>query len=259
MAYKYLAHIEYCLKHNYIPYVDMQFARTMYSGSGIKNPWGLFFDNPQYHGLLKYQWIISDPGKGKQVVSEAELFGCYWALGFDRYAEKGEFIRTHLEINPEILRQVDEYSAEYDTSNCIGLYLRGTDYVSLKPKGHYIQPDLKEVFPVVDSFLNEYKGKILLVTEDKSYCSQLQERYGERLIVALPTNMIENYEEKKALSYTIEKQDILQNAREYFIKILLLARCRYLIAGKTNGSLMALLFNGGEYEKIHLFDKGLYE
>ena len=49
---------------------------------------------------------------------------------------------------------------------CIGVYVRGTDYVKLKPPGEYVQPDVGQMIPVIEKFREKYNKKIFLVTED---------------------------------------------------------------------------------------------
>lgn len=212
----------------------------------------------EIRGVLQYQWIISTPGKGDEVKKIASLFGPYWSSAFDNFKEKAEWINQHVRVNSRIVNEIEELATQYDVENCIGLYLRGTDYISLRPSGHYVQPALEEIIPAIDQFIEKYDAPILLVTEDNSFIDGLIYRYGNRIRVAIPENVIKSYKSGAVLSKSIAKQNAIRNGQQYLEKILLLSRCRYLIAGKTNGSLMSLIWNGDRYEDCFLFDKGLY-
>lgn len=246
MLYKYLAHLEYCKKMNYIPYVDTSIFKTMYSTQKSKNIWNLFFNQqPIKHSIFSYQYIISDAGKGKEVIENAPLFGKMFVDNFNDFERKHDFFVDNVTINNMIMSEVDKFSKQYSVEDCLGLYLRGTDYVSLKPKGHFIQPYLEEIIPVVDNFINKYNPKkILLITEDKNYTDALQNIYKDKIIVPLPKNIITKYQQNKMLGNVIKNK--LETANDY------------LIGGKTNGSLMATVLNGNRYKSTYLFDKGVY-
>ena len=48
------------------------------------------------------------------------------------------------------------------------MFIRGTDYVALKPKGHYIQPTVEMLLSKVKEYIQEFQiDNIFLITEDK--------------------------------------------------------------------------------------------
>ncbi|MCD8157614.1 MAG: hypothetical protein LUD77_01615, partial [Clostridiales bacterium] len=60
------------------------------------------------------------------------------------------FLNENLNINSRIQDRIENLSQKLDILNCIGLYMRGTDYTSLKPKSHFIQPSKEEMASLVD-------------------------------------------------------------------------------------------------------------
>ena len=56
----------------------------------------------------------------------------------------------------------------------------------------------------------------------------------------------------------IDKQNAINVAQVYIIKIALLSKCKHLVGGKVNGTRMAMIMNNGKYETIHVFEKGYY-
>ena len=55
------------------------------------------------------------------------------------------------------------------------MFLRGTDYVSLRPKGHHVQPTVEQLCDKIDDFLKLHViKKIYVVTEDYEIYLQIQ-------------------------------------------------------------------------------------
>ena len=143
--------------------------------------------------------------------------------------------------------------------NDLGVYIRGTDYTNLKPKGHPIQPKLEMLENKIDDFIDKYSEikNIYLVTEDKTIFFKLKKKYKDMLIVSYEENMIE-YTKKEMLYLTLKDSNVLDQASKYLVKILVLSRCKYLITSITNGSVCAMAFNGDEYKDKYIFDLGIY-
>lgn len=258
ILFKSLGQIEYAIDKGYVPFVDMEHYANMYKQKGI-NAWECFFQQPivEYGGGYSKKRILSACWGN---LNSTDLF--YSASGdiqkkFSRYKEKGAFFEQHIKVQNSILSTVSEIENEKQTGDCIGVLLRGTDYTSLKPKAHPIQPNVEEAIVKIDEFKSKYGGKIFIVTEDANIKAALQEKYGDDLIV-LEDDYIANYQDGKMLSDCIDREQRIESGKKYLIKIILLSRCKYLIAGMTNGSLMALIMNKGQYEDSYVFDKGVY-
>lgn len=130
----------------------------------------------------------------------------------------------------------------------------------MRPKGHPVQPNVDEVCDCIRKYLNLYNRKVFLVTEDAEIKRKIMEEFPNKIVLIENDIVFNDYNKKDMLSNSIKKNDLnkIEVAKTYLIKILLLSKCRYLIASKTNGSLMALIMNGGKYEDSYLFEKGYY-
>lgn len=253
MLYKACGHVEYALRKGYVPVVDIEHFRTVYKAC----TWSDFFElRIQDKDVEDCSYIISSAGAPKD---SPPLFGRYWAYAFDDFAKKGVWFWQHFSINKDIMQVVEKEAAQLNIERCIGLLLRGTDYLSLKPEGHPKQPDLEDIYSVIDDYLTETQADIFLVTEDLNIRNHIAERYGKRIKTVPDDIYVQDYKEGHMLADTISKNSAYQNAVVYEKKIVLLSMCRYLIASKTNGSLMALIMNAGKYEKTYIFDRGMYE
>lgn len=256
ILYKACEHLEYVEMQGYTPYIDMKHFRTIYQCDG--NSWDCFFEQPAEQKLLdrkKKKYILawtSRPPKTK-------WYEVYWAEAFCNYKEKNRIFRDYIRIKPDILDRVDEIGRQLHIEECIGLLVRGTDYAALKPKGHPIQPQLVDVMNKLDEFIAKYQSKCFLVTEDKEIRSKILEKYGD-WIVTIPDDItMDNYQKGKMLGESIKKDNSIVIGQRYLEKIVLLSRCKYLIASRTNGSLMALIMNNETYEDCWVFDYGMYE
>ena len=257
MLYKAIGQVEFAERNGWGCYIDTEHFDNMYRVKG-KNSWESFFSQPKINKLSgkdKKNYIISDPG-GK--VLDGMICGEYWAYSFEKYKEKGELFNRYFDINAEIAQAVDNYVQNLGIDKCVGVYCRGTDYTALKPKSHPVQPTVQEVTEVVQQFIDREDSKIFLVTEDAKIKQHLTEKFGDRVLTIEEDLVFDSYENGKMLADVIDENNKINAAKIYLIKILCLARCKRLVASKTNGSLMAMIFNGEKYEECYLFEKGLY-
>lgn len=256
ILYKACEQLEYVEMQGYIPYIDMKHFPTIYKCDG--NAWECFFEQPAEKELLNK--------KGKKVIlawtsrpPKTKWYEVYWAEAFCNYKEKNRIFSDYIRIKPEIQKKIDEIGKQLHIENCIGLLVRGTDYAALKPEGHPIQPELSDVMNKLDEFIEKYHAKCFLVTEDKEIRSKMLTRYGEQIVTIPDDITMDNYQEGKMLGDSIEKNRSIVIGERYLEKIVLLSRCRYLIASRTNGSLMALIMNNEAYEDCWVFDYGMYQ
>lgn len=58
--------------------------------------------------------------------------------------------RKYIKIKPEIKNLGDQLYLNLNNNRTIGVLCRGADYVSQKPKGHPVQPDVDDVIKKVE-------------------------------------------------------------------------------------------------------------
>ena len=168
-------------------------------------------------------------------------------------------LRENLEFSEDVLRLVDQEAKRLQIEKCIGVYIRGTDYVKLKPSGEYVQPSVDQVECKVREFENKYDAPIFLVTEDGDIFDKLKGEFGEIIKIVSFDTFIRNYKGKDVLS----KSDVLEKdkklrGQKYLAKIILLSKCRYLVTSITQGSKFSYILNDGKYVDEYTFDLGLY-
>ena len=185
---------------------------------------------------------------------------CNW-INTDFNKEKKELFDKYFDFTPEVKRAVEDARKEIHPENCLGLYLRGTDYISTKPLGHPIQPSVEDVKQYIDLFLRE-EGleQIYLVTEDYNIYNQVKRIYGKKVITIKEDYYVENYKSGETVLKSLRRSgDLEEKNLLYLVKIILLSQCHSFVGGRTNGSSVANAFNGGKYKRKFVYNKGLYE
>lgn len=178
--------------------------------------------------------------------------------------------RDFLRLNPETENYVEaEYRELFPKGiPVLGVLCRGTDYTGTKPKNHPIQPETEEVIEKVKETLDtdwekENEFRIYLACDERRVEEKFREAFPGKILVNKRVYYDEFYrpgEEVKVIGdiHLNRERDDYRRGLEYLSSLILLSRCRSLIAGNCGGSNAAIYWNGGKYEMWYLFDKGFY-
>lgn len=260
LVYRQLIYIQHAEQKKYIPYVDWKNFKTQYY-DGEHNAWNDFFEQPsaiteqevyESKSVILSGWTFFDVNKDG--VFEASVF-----KNEKLKQESSQIFQKYLKFNQEVLQKVEEEAKKIAVEECIGVYLRGTDYVKLQPSGEYVQPTAKQMMEQVKVFLKKYDAPIFLVTEDGSIADQIKEAFPDRVRTVSFDSYVRGYDGKDVLSKSnVLNSDKKKRGQDYLTKMILLAKCRYLITSITQGSKFSYLLNNGKYEDEYVFDLGLY-
>lgn len=197
-----LRKLEYADRKGLVPFVDFYNYKTQYY-DGETNSWENFFKQVS-------ELTLQDVYKSKNVIlsgatpffkEDVSLFK--ETIFFDNVLAKkcNSIISKYISLSEEAEKVLLNELKSIDIGDCLGVYLRGTDYVKLKPSGEYRQPDINEVIVKIDEFIQKHEiNKIFLVTEDYSYYDILKKRYGNNLIIVSYDSFIKDYDGKDYLS-----------------------------------------------------------
>ena len=254
---KQILYIAYAKKKGYCPYIDWKTYKTQYY-DGKNNAWEYFFKQPSNlteNEVYKSKKVYLSGWSFKTVNPE----GLFEADVFTdkRIREKSsKMLCEHIHFSDEVLSIVNKEATSLNISECIGVYIRGTDYVKLKPSGEYVQPSVDQMKCKIHEFENKYNAPIFLVTEDGD---NLKKEFGDIIRIVSFDTFIRNYEGKDVLS----KSDVLEKdkklrGQKYLAKMILLAKCKYFVGSMTQGSKFSYILNNGNYSDEYIFDLGLY-
>lgn len=257
---KQILYMAYAKKKGYCPYIDWKNYKTQYY-DGKNNAWEYFFKQPSNlteNEVYKSKKVYLSGWSFKTVNPE----GLFEADVFTdkRIREKSsEMLCEHIRFSDEVLSIVNKEATGLNISECIGVYIRGTDYVKLKPSGEYVQPSVDQMKCKIHEFENKYNAPIFLVTEDGDIFDNLKKEFGDIIRIVSFDTFIRNYEGKDVLS----KSDVLEKdkklrGQKYLAKMILLAKCKYFVGSMTQGSKFSYILNNGNYSDEYIFDLGLY-
>lgn len=260
LLYKQILYIDFAKKRGYIPFVDWKNHKTQYY-DGKNNAWNFFFKQPSKltESEIYQSKNVYLSGWTFKTINPDNLFESNVFHSTALRNMSGKMFRENLEFSEDVLSIVDQEAKELQIEKCIGVYIRGTDYVKLKLSGEYVQPSVDQMKRKIREFENKYDAPIFLVTEDGEIFDELKNEFGDLIKIASFDTFIRNYEGKDVLSKSgvLEKNKKLRG-QKYLVKMILLSKCRYLITSITQGSKFSYILNDGKYVDEYVFDLGLY-
>lgn len=253
------------IKNGIIPIIDLTSTPNIFNKfnktSLKKNPWEIYFNQPYGFSLNEVK------SKSKNIVPiecrhfyhrdfdqiyTNSFFRKFWSnLSQKYYPVKNEIIMKAEHIKSKLF----QYS-----NNILGVLMRGTDFISAKPKNHYIPPTCEIVFK--DIINMDQKNKydyIFIATEDNNIRKKFINRFK---------NKIKYYTYRKEIKYDYKKKHLLASnpnvnsnfefLKIYLINIIILSKCLDLLSAKTNGAIAIFLFSKGfRFSKV--YDLGSYK
>ena len=146
-----------------------------------------------------------------------------------------------------------------NSNNILGVLIRGTDYISINPKGHPKAPKAEMVIQDIIIMDKKYKYDwIFIATEDNIIRNKFIKEFGDKLKYLLPKENIQyNYANKTYLAFNQGIKGNLESLKIYLKNIIILSKCIDIIKSRTNGSVgLFILTEGFRYKKVYYL--GLY-
>lgn len=253
------------IQDGHIPYVDFQNYKCQYNVNykvnNTFNAWEYYFTQPTL--ALEHDITTMDALYQKKNLI---LSGWEYKNGKINYKngvedEKLNFkIDTGIRVNDYVMGLAEQkYEELFEGKKTLGIFVRGTDYVALRPYGHPIQPDTKMLAEKIDEYLLRYPNieKIFVVTEDYAIYTELEKKYGTKVFCS-DDKFVKDYD-GKAWIYKYFDDNPYERGLNYLVRIILLSKCNYLIAGMANGIEFIENELTSNYEDKFIFDLGLYD
>lgn len=255
-----LSHVMYAVERGWIPVVDLKNYNSQYRQDG-KNSWELFFEQPCGYSL-------EDISKSKHVIKS--YYGMYPYNKYDFYVDILDFpnkvkpiadaYKKYIRPSLDVLKSMsDECKMLEIDDKTLGVLCRGTDYTSRKPHNHPCQPEPQNVIEDAKDFLkqNNY-SKVFVATEDQSVLDMFKSAFGDRLRY-VSQSRIKLAENQQFLSEVkIDLSTKLKMAKDYYTALYVLSRCPSILAGRTAGTLGAVLMSEG-FINSKFYNLGYYK
>ena len=252
--------VSWAKKKNYIPFVDFSDSTCQYyvgrEINGTYNAWEYFFKQPSdvrkedlvsKRNVLKSGWFVFDKYQCRREKDEVQN-------GSEGRIKKD----TNIAIQDYILKKAYELKNKIlKDKNVLGVFIRGTDYVKLRPKGHSVQPTIDQICEKVDEMISKSEiDQIYLVTEDYDYYLKIKEKYGSMVVVA-DDRFVKNYDKKEYISDVLV-DDPYERGLSYLIRLIILSECDYMVSSIASGSIFVKNIRKRTAKEEYWFDLGTY-
>lgn len=268
--YSMIPYISYAKKQGYIPIIDWQHCSSKLFKDGREykdNIWEYFFKQPAGVSLNdlndKSQIIVADAEDIKDLVIEEPHISANIKKYKEIFIERFKSFDL-IDLNDEIKNYLDEmlHKSFNGETEVLEIIARGTDYTTLRPHLHKVQPDIQTVIKEAKELYKKYSyKKIWISTEDEDIYKIFQKEFGDKLI----KNFQYKYHSQKNLPIAdyshINRENHFYNlSKEYLASIYILSKCKYIIGGFCGGIFGAFyLSKGFENQKyVQLWNIGTY-
>lgn len=248
------------LEKGYIPIIDLSSFENIFNGYQLNisrgNPWEIFFYQPFNYNLIdvkkkgkKIRYFDCDPTYMPSVdIFNNSIIWNYW----------NNFEKKYMPIKLEIIIESNYIFKQLfkGSENILGILMRGTDYIAIKPSKHPIPPEpelvIKDINLIVKNRTYEW---YFLTTEDDKIREIFKNEFGEKLkFLVYDKKLNYNYTSKNYLGFNDIIKGNMNFMKIYLINIIILSRCIDILCAQTSGSLAAFILNDRyryRYSKVY--------
>lgn len=147
-----------------------------------------------------------------------------------------------------------------DEKNILGVLIRGTDYLALKPKNHPIPPGPQTLIKDIKKIDNDNNyNYIFLATEDDIIREKIiKEFYSKIKFYKYKKSINYNYKNKISLGKNSIIQGNLEYIKIYLINMIILSKCIDIISCRTSGTAGVFVITNG-FRNIKIYFLGNYK
>jgi len=266
-VYHVLQGIIYASEENMIPVVDMKNYSTEYSVfrkfNGTNDAWRYFFEPISDIELGEaYKSKDVTMSRGDRILCKEDFGGRN--LDFANNTESVKSLKhvyhKHIKLNNMMKDYMNYIAQEYEIENegTLGIFLRGTDYITHPAAGHAKQPKINDVIRDVDEYLNTNAiSRIFLSTDDSKFRSIFHDRYHDQMY---PNIRIDN-----SSSFSVQTREFfkipnfaLARSISYLSEVYFLSQFDFNIASLSNGSAILQLINEKKFKKNIIYNLGYH-
>ena len=232
---------------------------------GKENPWEYYFCQP--FGISLEQAYSGENvllSTGSELSPFPDLSMNFFEKNDVSLTEWRMFVKLGLlKLKPELEKEINDlYKTLFSSEDrVLGVHLRGTDYMTMRPFNHPIQPSPEYAAAhVVDKLKKWNCNKIFLATEDINIARGFKNYFGD---VCIMTNReyvnYYGYNQKIPIGLLNmqRENDYFLKGKEYVTEMVLLSKCNSFITGRTSGS-MGVMTLAENFENVMAFNLGRY-
>lgn len=260
----YLGCINKYLLEGFIPIVDLQSFDNIFNGfnftSSKNNPWEYFFKQPYGYTLntvkvkaknIYYFECKDDIIRPNVKILFNKVINDFWH----------NIAHIYVPLKLDILLEANKIIKQLfnNTNNILGILVRGTDYISLKPKDHPIQPSPRMVIRDIKEIDKKNKYEWFFIsTEDDSIREIFINEFKQKLKF-LKYNKKLNYSKKHFLGYNENIKGNMKFTKIYILNMIILSKCIDIICSQTSGAIGLFILRNKKFRNIKIYNLGLYK
>ena len=254
----HLGCLKKCLSMGYIPIIDLKSFPNAYNNgnTSIINPWENFFYQPYNYTLEEVKLYAKNITFFECIpeVFRPEEKKLYYNKNLINFWHNLE--QKYMPLKREIIKEsIDIMKALFGNStNVLGVKMRGTDYISVRPRGHSIQPQIESVISDVKMMDQKYKYDfIFFATEDEMQKKKFVPEFGNKLKLLNPNVTINyDYNNPNMINLNEKIYGNIEYIKNYVLNIIILSKCLDIITTRCNGAAaIFILTNGFRHTKIY--------
>ena len=246
-----LTHIAFAKDHGWIPVVDMQNYRTLYSENhpvnGSSNDWNHYFLQPidTHTAYASGRFILSDGWNRKSDYHPIRETDDLLELIPDRAAKLRVATADYTRIRPEILTEFETWERDnLSGKRVLGVHWRGTDKI-IPPPGHRPTPPLAMLLDAIRATSDRlHPDLIFLASDETGIRERLEEELSIPVIAANAFRLAAG--DRRGLHLAPVRRARLNHRYLLGLEVLrdawLLSRCDGLVHGHSNVINATLLF-----------------
>lgn len=263
---EFLRTCDYASRNNYIPFIDMQYSLSLYmdgNGFGNVNVWENFFSQVLCVGNKSIPEIYKEcnvviPSMYVRTNRYRNIYEKKSALKAMQGLYK-KYFHMDAGIKEVINQKRSEVFKGIRNQPVMGCIYRGTDYTSIKPANHMVQPDIEEFIYICDAKRKEWGcGYIYIATEDADALEKCKEHFGQMLLYTDQLRYSGTGNKFLAQIDNARENDRYLRGIEYITAIVLFDETDYLVSGQNGAFYGTLLLKENDFKDMYVFDKGKY-
>ena len=251
----YIVHlgcIQHYLSYGYMPIADLKSFKNKFNrgNRSVDNPWELFFYQP-------YNYTLEEV---KKYSKHYKYFQCTHSFNrpndFKIYYQNyslhywHDFAKKYMPVKNDIMNEAKIIMQNFfgNSKNILGVMIRGTNYVALRPKGHSIQPTVEQVISDVKIYDKQYKYDfIFFATEDETIRNKFVPEFDNRLKILFQ----KDFKNINKFSENVNKK--LNSVKNYVLNIVILSKCLDIITSRCCGA-AAIFILTNRFRHIRIYN-----
>ena len=245
----------------YIPLISSKCFPNVLNGYKLhENLWEMFFGQPfgftldeVLRNAIHTEYIRCDI---PSFFPSDDIFFNKNAINFwHNFAKKFMPIKNNLiKLSNKIMKKLF-----HNSKNILGVLIRGTDYITIKPSIHPVQPTVNMVISDIKKLeIENNYDYIYFTTEDENIRKIFKKIFANKIRELHNFFIDYNY---SSYDYLNSNKNIYGNIKfnkQYLLNIIILSKCLDLLSSRCSGAVgIILLTNGFRFMKI--YDLGRYK